>query len=225
MKYKHYIFVNLLRYWKDRGLQKQSYLEYRLPLFEKYFVKGLNNQTCKNFEVILLSSEIYKDLDFSKFEELSGGKVIFLPDGQGVSTNMNLIVDDDSCDYILTTRTDSDDIWPYYFVEEIQKSFLSIKKECLIDFEGILKTNEDFSDYGYIKYGGSSMFLTTAFESENFPSKNCFAEQHTYMSSLFRNRQIIQKLGGACICHGKNLVNRVAGKKIKFDIENIYKLN
>jgi hypothetical protein len=225
MNFKHYVLVPLLFFMRNTR-QNQEYLDYRLKLFEKYFIHGVNSQTNKNFELCILASESYRNLDFSGFEKLSNTNIFFIPDGKGHKDSIEYLLKDEdyNLDFVLTTRTDSDDIWPVYFIDGIQNTFKEVKDECLIDYKSLIKSNEDFSDYGHLIYRCNSMFLTSAFKPSNFKTKNCFADQHSYMPKHFNKNIIINALGGACICHGKNLLNTVRGEKVNFDIKKIYNI-
>lgn len=214
MFFKHYIITRLLINFR-RKKQNQDYLDFRAKIFNKFYVKSMINQTNQNFENIFLIDSNYKNLDYSKFNfDKLNCRIVVRGEDPIIDSKAKY-------DYILTTRMDSDDIISNVFVDTVQKKFLDVKSECIIDFSKILFLDSEKKEYSVRKYKYTSMFLTTAFEPKNFLDKNCNSRTHGSMHREFQSKICIDDIGAACICHGKNYSNTVRGgnRKIVVDIK------
>ena len=129
--YNTFIHIIYIRF----NYNKLDDFKKRLPIFKKYCLSSLLNQTCKNFKAYININEKHKYL----LEEFTKNDIIIL-----TTKSIKNVVKKHKNQIMLSTRLDSDDSINIYFIETLQKNIKNIKK--LID---IYKTIVLDFKYGY----------------------------------------------------------------------------
>jgi len=217
MNFKHYIITRLAT-----PESTIKWLDSRLPLFNKFYVKGLSIQKVKNFSVILLVSDSIK-YNFSQF--ISNDFDMKIHSYESFFSNPSSILskEDFSLDSIITSRLDSDDLLANHYVENVQKnaainSIIDHKNYYFVD-SSLQKFSLESSLANAI-----SMFLSTCFIPSECNEKHCYASGHLQLgrSKIFARKVFIPRVGSAAICHGPNSNSKWfrTRKQKELDIEN-----
>jgi len=159
MPNNHFILTrfNLLIFNKDKEGQKvrsASWLEHRFYLFESFCLPSLKNQTCLDFEWIVLFDSTTPERFKEKVEEFhkefpqliplyvspEGGRFFAQIFRDEVSKRL-------SGKRVLTTYLDNDDALDIHFVEDIQRRAASLPDGTFITYD---KGYQLFTDYNYV---------------------------------------------------------------------------
>ncbi len=162
MPNKHFILTrfNLLIFNRDKEGQKvrsSSWLEHRFSLFERYCLPSLKNQTCHDFEWIVLfdstTPERFKKRvdeyqnDFPQlipvFVEPENGRYF----AQIFREEVRHKMDDVRGGRVLTTYLDNDDALDIHFVEDIQRRASSLPDGTFITYDSGYQL---FTDHNYV---------------------------------------------------------------------------
>mgnify|MGYP003641912645 CR=1 FL=1 len=124
---------------------------------------------------------------------------------------------------VITSRLDTDDQYPIYYVELVKKTFKGepTNRPIVVDFKQLIYT--DNKKTLLFKYPGSSMFLSIC--SSN-PSINSLSQPHNLIKKRVKGLKMIQikdKIGGKILVHGKNQLNRMRGNKTYMSFKGIFK--
>lgn len=135
---QHFILSRFnIRIWTQdkngKAVRTSDWLKHRFDIFEKYCLPSIANQTCKNFEwLVLFDSKTPAEYK----EKLSGYKEIcpqftpiFVEPTQGRYFRQVFrfaVIDRIKADRVLTTYFDNDDALSIHFVEDIQRRVLDI---------------------------------------------------------------------------------------------------
>ena len=199
MNFKHYIITRLAT---PRSTVK--WLDGRLDLFNKFYLKGLSIQKVKNFSVILLVSDLI-EYDFSQF--MSNDFDMKIHSYESFKSNPSSILskEDFGLDSIITSRLDSDDLLANHYVENVQKHAVI---NSIIDHKHYYFVDPDFKKFSLesSRAHSMSMFLSTCFIPSEFNEKHCYASSHLKLarSKVFARKALIPSVGSASICHGPN---------------------
>lgn len=129
---QHFILTrfNILLWWQDKEGKKvrtRNWLEHRFSLFEKYCLPSIKNQTCQNFEWIVLfdsmSPDTFKERIASYQKECPQMIPVFVKPEQGryfAEIFRRVIVKRLKAERVLTTYLDNDDALNVRFVEDLQ---------------------------------------------------------------------------------------------------------
>lgn len=197
MKFKHYIITRLAI--PDSSVE---WLDYRVDLFHKFYLKGLSIQTVKNFSVILLVSDNIK-YDFSKFISNDSNCKIYSYESFFSNPSSILSADDLDFDSIISTRLDSDDLLANHYVENVQKHAVV---DSIIDHKYYYFLDNHLEKFSLRTSNCNSMFLSTCCIPSEFNQKYCLAAPHLLLGQnvKFAQRKIIPAVGSSAICHGPN---------------------
>ena len=128
MKIKHYVIVRFFcldntynKHWLNKEqLFNQEFLDRNIKIFEKYLLKSLENQTNKNFEIIIM---IHNEIDeyhpsILRLKQIQSSiKLNIIRFNEIIDFLTNNI---NNYNYIITTKIDHDDLVYNGAVEEIQ---------------------------------------------------------------------------------------------------------
>ena len=166
--FHHFVLTrfNLLIFNKDKEghqVRSASWLEHRFELFERYCFPSLKNQTCQNFEWIVLfdssTPECFKEkIERCKEEFPQLIPVYVRPEGgrffaqifrdevvKRISSKKNQ--NDNEKRRVLTTYLDNDDALDIHFVEDIQRRSADLSDGTFITYDN---GYQYFTDYNYV---------------------------------------------------------------------------
>lgn len=203
----HYILTrfNLLLWRKDKEgnkVRSKAWLEHRFLLFEKYCLPSIVNQTCKEFEWIVLFDSKTPENFKEKIRELQTKcpqlKPVFVEPERGcyfaeifrkeVSIRLTK-----GAGRLLTTYLDNDDALDIHFVEDIQKRAAELPNGTIIYYtDGY----QFFTDYKYL--------MKIHYPRNHFAS---VVEDVSEMKTIYGygSHYYIDKIPGAKIEYVKNL--------------------
>lgn len=197
MNFTHYIITRLA----TRNSTKK-WLDSRLDLFFKFYIKGLSIQKNNNFKLVFLVSDQIS-FDLTKFLSIDFDFKVhslesFVHDPSSILTPKDL-----SQDYIISSRLDSDDLLANHYVENVQKHAVI---NSIIDHKHYYFVDPDFTKFSLERSNYNSMFLSTSCIPSQFNQKNCYASTHLKLikSGKFAHKKLISAVGAAAICHGSN---------------------
>lgn len=219
---KHYIVTRLCVDSKFQGFldDKQEWLDYRLNLFNDFYVKGMESQTNKNFEVVLLVSAKYKNLDFSKFNIKTNMSMFFFEGSWREDFSNRVIKHLDQDETVITSRVDSDDMLCQHYVENIQKN---ARIDSIMDHNCYYMVDKNFKKSAIISTSCNSMFISTCFKARDFVTKNVCAYNHRLLKDkpFWKSKKKIIGASAAAVCHGANSNTSAFRRKAKQDVNVI----
>ncbi len=156
---QHFILTrfNLVIWHRDKEgcpVRTQEWLEHRFLLFERYCLPSIKNQTCKDFEWIVLfdneTPEHYKDKIAGYQKECPQLVPVFVkPENSRWFARIfrNAVVKRLNAERVITSYLDNDDALNMRFVEDIQ-----LRMSSLVDGTFLYYTDglQYFTDYKYL---------------------------------------------------------------------------
>lgn len=197
MNIKHFIIIRFYCYdMTSRDvIFNYDFLKRQLEVFCEFTLKSLQNQTNKNFEILLLihnelplENKIYENLNELKYQNVN---FIYLKDlNQYIYDNSKLF------DYVITTRLDNDDLIYNNAVNDIQNIVLTGNYDliyCGLKC-GLTMINKDIENIyefipNYNSLGTISIFQTLAYNRKCIEHINNIYQlgQHTNNINTFIN--------------------------------------
>lgn len=218
--FKHYILTRFNVFfhdWKVRFhnhpafVSRDSWMFERLSLFENYCIPSMQNQSCSDFEWIVVFDESTEpkyrsiiDLYPRRFDRM---KIIYTKEERFVGDQVKLIGADFK--YLMTTRLDNDDALHKHAIRSLQNLFAEQEFEFLNfrhGFQFDLKSGKLFFDYGE-----SSPFMTLVERNTN-DLKTVWVEPHQNIHQKYKTRQVRDMRYWLQIVHGLNLLNQIRGE-------------
>lgn len=156
---QHFILTrfNLLLWQKDKEgckVRTIEWLEHRFNLFEQYCLPSLCNQTCQDFEWIILLDSNTPDLYKKRIEQCQARCrhliPVFVQPSEGpyfASVFRQEVVKRLKAPKIITTYLDNDDALDISFVEDLQGRAL---KACSGQFINYTEGYQFYTDYNYL---------------------------------------------------------------------------
>jgi hypothetical protein len=209
---KHYIIT---RFNIGSPVENElNWLKYRLYLIKNVTYNSILNQSCKNFEWIILvnnnrtSEELNVELN-------KCGKVL------DINNYIEYIQQINHGDIILSTRLDSDDLIHKDFVKIVQDNFYKLQNDnsvhipYIIDFSCGAVYNCKSSSKLFLRY--PTPFLTKVEYGEN--SELCYSDKHSRMATRYQTIKIELNFPiWMQLIHNGNSSNRFNSKRISIDI-------
>ncbi len=162
----HFILTrfNLLLWTKDKAgnkVRSKRWLEHRFALFEKYCLLSIVNQTCKDFEWIVLfdstTPEQYKERIknlqakcpqmIPVFVEPANGRYFVQIFRNAVIKRFKSLRNQEFKERVLTTYLDNDDALDIHFVEDVQRRAKILEEGTFICYDD---GYQFFTDYQYM---------------------------------------------------------------------------
>ncbi len=162
----HFILTrfNLLLWTKDKAgnkVRSKRWLEHRFALFEKYCLLSIVNQTCKDFEWIVLfdstTPEQYKERIknlqakcpqmIPVFVEPANGRYFVQIFRNEVIKRFKSLRNQEFKERVLTTYLDNDDALDIHFVEDVQRRAKILEEGTFICYDD---GYQFFTDYQYM---------------------------------------------------------------------------
>jgi len=202
----HFILsrFNLLLWSKDREgnkVRSKQWLEHRFALFEQYCLPSIKNQTCQDFEWIVLfdstTPEPYKKkIDKYKKEcpqlipvyvEPQNGRYFAEIFREEVITRL-------TSNRVITTYLDNDDALDIHFVEDIQRKAANLQDGTFITYDYGYQL---FTDYNYVMriHYPRNHFMSVVESSNPLTVKTIYG---------YGSHYYIDKIPGVNIEHVKN---------------------
>lgn len=227
---QHFILTrfNLLLWNKDKEGHKvrtKKWLEHRFSLFERYCLPSLKNQTCKDFEWIVLfdstTPEQFKDriADYQKvFPQLvpvyvkpENGRRFAEIFREGVVKRLYL---DDNLNHnergrVLTTYLDNDDALNVRFVEDVQQRAYSLSDGTFIFYTDGLQFYTDKQYLMQIRYRRNH-FVSVIESGESSTLKTIYGYGSHYYIDRIKGAKIeyVENFPMWCeVIHEKNMGN------------------
>jgi len=197
---KHFV-ITRFQYPKE-----YKFMEERIELFNKFTKPSICNQTCKDFEWIILGNP---DVDIPIKHKFISGE----GEGKAPACWVNakelyqrhidyMVKESKGEDLVLMTRVDNDDILLPNYVENAQRI---LTEPGLLEFKGYrldLRTNEFYIDHLHHEEL-TSPFLTLAQRPENL--KSVYSHNHSKMWQHF-DLKISEKRNWVQVIHAHNWV-------------------
>lgn len=156
---QHFILTrfNLLLWNKDKKGNKvrtKGWLEHRFALFEQYCLPSIKNQTCKNFEWIVLFDNTTPEFYKKRIIEIKSDCPQFLPvfvTPEGGQYFPQIFRDEIAKrligNHVITTYLDNDDVLCLHFVEDLQERAKSL---CDGTFINYVDGYQYYTDHNYL---------------------------------------------------------------------------
>lgn len=158
---QHYILTrfNLLLWNKDKEgnkVRSKEWLEHRFTLFERYCLPSIKNQTCKNFQWIVLFDSTTPVIFKTKVERYKIECPQLIPvyvdplKGRFFAEIFRLeVVKRLKAQRVITTYLDNDDALSIHFIEDLQKRAESLYDGTFINYtEGY----QYYTDHNYLMH-------------------------------------------------------------------------
>lgn len=203
---------------ESRLRNSENWLKERFEIFEKYCLPSVTNQSDQNFQWFIYfdknTPEPYKTkaLNYqTQFNKIS----IFWETDPPISKIQAQILEKapNQATTLVTSRLDNDDMIHTNFLETLKKAVISSedsKRMEVLNFPN-----------GYILSGNtlySHTDISNAFASLKEPLsttiRSVWAEQHVALDKLAPIKQLEDDAKWLQIIHGKNVSNRIRGKRI-----------
>lgn len=171
MELQHFLLTrfNILIWRQDkegRKVRSIKWLEHRFSLFEKYCLPSIKNQTCQDFEWIVLfdsmTPERFKERIAHYQEECSQLTPVFVEPENGryfADIFRSEVVKRLKAKRVLTTYLDNDDALNIRFVEDIQQRAVSLNDSTFINY-----------DEGYQYYADGKFLMRVHYPTNHFIS-------------------------------------------------------
>jgi hypothetical protein len=233
-KRKHYILTryNLGLYRTKHPGRAREWMEKRLAMFNTFCVPSLDNQTCQNFEWIILvdSNTPAQDLDALRMATVTIPTKFIItewPDkkfkeGDSVSSWREEFVQyvSKQCKQAIMTRLDNDDAIHEDFVKDVQESILEAGDgEYIVDFPtGIMYDSVNEKCY-LAKHSLGSPFITLV-ENCGHDMQTVYGTFHYKMARKYQPIICSAKLPRwMMVIHSSNKTNRIFDKMIAKELE------
>ena len=226
---QHFILTrfNLLLWNKDKKGSKVrtvKWLEHRFTLFEKYCLPSVKNQTCQDFEwIVLLDSstpEKYKAKIADYQKECPQFIPVFVEPLKGryfAEIFRREIVNRMKAERVVSTYLDNDDALNVGFVEDLQRRALTVNDGTFINYN---------DGYQYFSEGGYLMriccptnhFVSVVEKGDATTIKGIFGYGSHAFIHLIKGvtiEHVRNKLMWCEVVHGKNMINDAIYLKVK----------
>ena len=207
---EHYIITRFNLKWRGDRFSDPVWIKERSDLMKNTLIKTLNNQSDKNFKLILLI-----DRGTSRAAELSISKackfpVIFKRCDSVRDLKRKDVFEDIAKEGDILSRVDSDDIISPKYIENIKSFFKNnIKKNIVFDYKHIGYLDVRSQESIKYRYSPTSMFISILYYNNVNP--------YSFSHDLFRQNGFLAHkedvLDCCCIVHGGNLANNMRNKK------------
>lgn len=220
---QHFILTrfNILIWNKDkegRKVRTIKWLKHRITLFENYCLPSIKNQTCKNFEWIVLfdstTPEIYKNriVDYQKLCPQLIPVFVTPEEGRYFSHIFrNEIVKhlNSKGGRVLTTYLDNDDALNKHFVEDLQRRALSVSEGTFINYND---GYQYYSEKGFLMliHYPTNHFVSVVEKGDATTVKGIFGYgSHAYIHQIKDvNIKHVKGIPMWCeVVHEKNMIN------------------
>lgn len=193
------------------GSNVDEWMEHRYKYFKNHFLKGIDQQTNKNFKVLLQFS---KQTNFDKLQEVFDHDHIVPIVGSFRDYIDHYFKEHGKPNFFITSRCDNDDELLPNFVADIQKqNQKSINGRLLVDFP-VLKY-KDGRYYTYKRLQCTSPFLSVIEFKNDVGQILATEKKHFEMFKIIQKHYKVNKYGAMAVIHEKNLVNSI----LRTDIE------
>jgi len=206
--FKHIVFTRFDVHCSTK--QDKDWLKYRFEIFKKYTLKGLLNQTNRDFVLwIRYASDFYDEAqELNKYLETTGIKCFFTYfDGyteKGID-ELNKYVE--GVDLVLETRIDSDDIYNPIVIDEIQKQEHK-ESQIFIYLDGYLYQESTKKLWNYYAAGP---FYTCVYPTEIFIDKTKKKLYYSFLPAVQTYEGVdVREMTGkrfVVVVHDKNCTN------------------
>ena len=156
---QHFILTrfNLLLWNKDKNGNKvrtKGWLVHRFALFEQYCLPSIKNQTCQNFEWVVLFDSTTPEPFKKKIEEYKKECTqlisVYVEPQNGcyfADIFRTEVVRRRNCSRVISTYLDNDDALSIHFVEDLQKRAESLSNGTFINY---VDGYQYYTDYKYV---------------------------------------------------------------------------
>lgn len=219
--FQHFILTrfNLLLWNKDKEggkVRSKKWLEHRFSLFEKYCLPSIKNQTCQNFEWIVLFDSMtpdnFKERIASYQSECPQVIPVFVEPGNGryfADIFRKEIVKRLKAKRVISTYLDNDDALNIGFIEDLQQRALSVAEGTFFYYdEGCQYYTED-QFMMQIRYPRNH-FVSVVEQGDTSIVKGVFGHgRHYYIDSIegAKIEHIKTKPMWCEVVHEKNILN------------------
>ena len=218
---QHFILTrfNLLLWNKDKTGSKVrtvKWLEHRFALFEKYCLPSIKNQTCQNFEWIVLFDSSTPEIFKAKIDEYQKECPQFIPvfveplKGRYFAEIFRReIVKRMKADRVVTTYLDNDDALNVGFVEDLHRRALAVNEGTFINYND---GYQFFSEGGYLMNicCPTNHFVSVVEKGDATTIKGIFGYgSHAFIHQIkgVTIEHVRNKLMWCEVVHGKNMIN------------------
>lgn len=170
---KHFVITRFLAFdfQNTHLIENKEYIEFCFEKLQTNFIATLNNQTNKNFEIIILTSKMFFDLVKQRLPKSNNKITVILFDEN--YKELNDFLKQYKCyNHIITTNLDYDDFLLNTAIERIQKACCENTTFKLFGFQNGVTMDDKFNCYRFIrtwngKLGLMSQGLSLICKSDN----------------------------------------------------------
>ncbi len=230
---QHFILTrfNILLWQKDKEgckVRTMEWLEHRFSLFERYCLPSIANQTCKDFEWIVLfdskTPEHYKNkvIEYQQncpqlipiYVEPENGRLFAQIFRSEVVKRMN-------AKRVITSYLDNDDALGIHFVEDIQKRVSTLEDGTFIFYEDGFQLYTDYKYLMRIHYP-KNHFVSVVEKGDSLSLKTIYGYGSHYYIDRIEGARIVYVKNQPLWCeviHEKNMGNDAyfLGAKMIYD--------
>lgn len=218
---QHFILTrfNLFLWQKDKEgckVRTTKWLEHRFSLFEKYCLPSIKNQTCQDFEWIVLfdsmTPDSFKERITSYQKECSQMIPVFVKPENGryfAEIFRRVVVKRLKAERVLTTYLDNDDALNIRFAEDIQQRALSLVDGTFIYYKDGYQFYTDYMYMMQIRYNRNH-FVSVVENNDASTLKTIYGYgSHYYIDTIKGARiEYVESQPMWCeIVHEKNIGN------------------
>jgi len=226
---QHFILTrfNLLLWNKDKKGSKVrtiKWLEHSFTLFEKYCLPSVKNQTCQDFEWIVLFDSSTPEMFKAKIDDYQKECPQFIPvfveplKGRYFAEIFRSeIVKRMKADRVVSTYLDNDDALNVGFVEDLQRRALTVREGTFINYND---GYQYFSEGGYLMRIScpTNHFVSVVEKGDATTIKGIFGYgSHAFIHQIkgVTIEHVRDKLMWCEVVHGKNMINDAIYLKVK----------
>jgi len=216
MKFKHFILTKFnlrIHHTKDDANLGGEWLDHRFEIFNRFCYPSVMNQTCTDFEWLVLFDERTETKYKTSIAQYSGFIPVFV---KGIQRIRDIVKDHvkEPIDHLITSRLDNDDALSQSYIECIQQQFTEQKFEFINLDNGCQYHSGQPHAYTHNR----NPFISLIEKYDGFKTVWCCT--HGEIHQMGSVKQVITpKPQWMVVIHEKNALNRIATRdKINIDL-------
>ena len=219
--------------WEEIRL-REGWLEKRFDLFRDYCVPGVASQTNKDFEWLIFFDE-QTPVEYMKrieaFQTQFPFRIIYTSVFELKDLCAQIVAEKGDCDWLLTTRLDSDDVLAVDFMARLKNGLVADQAKALNFPNGLILSQKNEKTALYKDRDISSPFISLL-EPLDENLHTVWSKMHRHVDELAPLSQIDEAPAWMQVVHGDNIANHVRGVRVplsahveKYPILNMFLKN
>lgn len=216
-KYRHFLLtkfnLHIAHTIGDSNL-RGPWLDHRFEIFDRFCYPSVANQTCRNFNWLVLFDSKTDDKYHSKIDSYKEFTPLYV---KGIKNIGSLIKEQvkDLPDYLITSRLDNDDCLGQHYIGKVQQQFDNQNFEFINFYDGC----QYHSGHSHAYVHDRNMFISLIEKYNDFKTVWCCTHGAIYETGPVRQIKTPYPMWMVVI-HEKNALNRIATRKqINIDLK------